>query len=67
MINIPPAPLKTRNSHAFETSKLQRPQDNAYQAILTANKERPLHESMQIVHSQQLYPLTVWCRKSEFV
>jgi hypothetical protein len=38
--------------HAFETPKVQRPQDKAYQAILTANKERPLDESLHTVHSK---------------
>jgi hypothetical protein len=38
--------------HAFETPKVQRPQDMAYQAILTANKERPLHDSTPTGHGK---------------
>jgi hypothetical protein len=38
--------------HTFETAKVQRPQDTAYQAILTANKERSLHDSTPTAHSK---------------
>ena len=32
------------SKHAFETPKAQRPQDKEYQALLTANKDKPIHE-----------------------
>jgi hypothetical protein len=38
--------------HAFETPKFHRPQDMAYQAILTTNKERPLHDSTPTGHGK---------------
>jgi hypothetical protein len=39
------------SKHAFETPKAQRPQDKAYQALLTANKDKPLHEHTHTMNS----------------
>jgi len=38
-------------THAFETPKAQRPQDKAYQDILTANKANPIHIQDQTMNS----------------
>ncbi len=35
--------MAATSKHAFETPKAQRPQDKEYQAILTANKDKPIH------------------------
>jgi hypothetical protein len=51
--NSPIAEIVTQK-HAFETPKVQRPQDKAYQEILTASKQQ-FHQEETPTHSFRNY------------